>query len=197
MIRAKLDKMQRPFPHRRTSVAGHHQHSEYGLLRQAATERNEASFSSNVKHCFKLIQTTHHCEVLNNVGENNILPPGMQRQLFKLSSFVKPACPSLNTTEKVQAATVRWMSQILSILMEHYNNLTASLVASAPTWDTDAFNKAISWAKSRYRRKLTDSSLELAKTWLMGANWEPPRRELGTEVEQQMKSFSIRLYCRF
>lgn len=96
---------------------GHRQNSEYGRRRQAVTHNNDGSFSVTVKHYFKLLQTTHHTEILMGGRENGILPPGMQRQLTKLSSFIKPACPSSDTLGKIQTVTKDWMSAILTILL--------------------------------------------------------------------------------
>lgn len=64
------------------------------------------------------------------------------------------------------------MSQILIFFIEHYETQTATLL-SLPTLNEEAFNKAINWAKNRYKRKLTDASVTVAKSLLQGEEQTP------------------------
>lgn len=167
---------------------GHRQNSEYGRRRQAVTHNNDGSFSVIVKHYFKLLQTTHHTGILVNGRDNGVLPPGMQRQLTKLSGFIKPACPSPGTLNRVQTVTKDWMSRILEILLEHYDTQTATLLNSLPTWNEEAFNKATSWAKNRYKRKLTDASITAVRSLLQGEGRTPETglRSTSTPVRNRL-----------
>lgn len=110
------------------------------------------------KKYFKLLQSTHHLEILNRAFRDNQLPPGMTKQVLKLTKFIKPACPNSCTSERVSRMTQNWMKEILKILIEHYETTISSLLNDQEEFDLEAFNKAITWAKTRYKRKFTDSS---------------------------------------
>lgn len=118
------------------------------------------------KKYFKLLQATHHSEILNRDFQERQLPPGMTRQVQKLTKFIKPACPTASTTSRVSKMTHSWMKEILKILLEHYDSTISSLLDEPEPFDLEAFEKAIKWAKSRYGRKLTPSSIDTAKNLL-------------------------------
>lgn len=65
------------------------------------------------------------------------------------------------------------MSEILTILLEHYDSQTATLLNSLPSWNEEAFNKATNWAKNRYKRKLTDTSVTVVRSLLQGEERTP------------------------
>lgn len=78
------------------------------------SHKNDSSFPATGN--FMLLQTTHHIVILAGRRENGVIPPGMQKSLTKLSGFVKPACPC----QIRYRWPLKWMSQVLLILLEHY-----------------------------------------------------------------------------
>lgn len=120
------------------------------------------------KQYFKLLQAIHHLEILKKASEDGILPPGMTRQISKLTKFIKPSSPNNATTTKVNLMTKQWMEGILGILLEHYDHTVATLLDTLGHFNLDAFDKAVRWARTRYRRKFTTSSADTARSLLQG-----------------------------
>lgn len=54
------------------------------------------------KQYFKLIQAMHHELVIENCIETETFPVGMTKQANKLTHFIKPSCPNVNTTRKIK-----------------------------------------------------------------------------------------------
>lgn len=125
---------------------------------QIMTSANQTS--TLTKTYFKLIQAIHHAEILENANRTNNPPPGMTRQVFKLTDFVKPACPNTETRNKIKQNTDVWMKKTLHILLEHYDELIKEKLRGVERLDREVFEKAVGWAKSRYKKKLTNSSVE-------------------------------------
>lgn len=183
------------------SALGHRRNGECGSRGQAVTHNMDSGFAIIVKLYFKLIQVLHHMEILSVGKQNGTLPPGMQRQLIKLSGFIKPACPTENISNKVWSITKDWIAQILMTLLEHYEMQKSTLLVDKPDWNLEAFNKATHWARNRYKKKLTDSSVSLARHLLergedcrgdgMGCEDTPvgPRNTSGVE-ESRLRTFS-------
>lgn len=46
------------------------------------------------KTYFKLIQVTHHLQIISSALSTQSYPKGMMKQTSKLSQFIKPACPN-------------------------------------------------------------------------------------------------------
>lgn len=123
--------------------------------------------TSLAKTYFKLFQTVHHLEILNSAFQNKQLPPGMTKQVIKLTTFIKPACPNSTTRERVSNMTNNWMKEILKILIEHYEQTKSTLLDIREPFHADAFDRATSWAKARYKRKFTNSSVDTVKALLL------------------------------
>ncbi|KAL2077891.1 hypothetical protein ACEWY4_025576 [Coilia grayii] len=115
------------------------------------------------KQYFKIIQTTHHMEILNQAQQTGSLPQGMGRQVKKLTEFVKPACPNPIVYDKIRINTQVWMIETLKILIQHYNNTLADLKWNLGPFHPEAWDKATRWAKTRFRKKLTNNTLTQAK----------------------------------
>lgn len=115
-----------------------------GKLGQQIHSSNSAGMSvvsfQLTKKYFKVLQATHHSVILTKTFQQGQLPPGMTRQVQKLTKFIKPACPTTSTT--------------------------SALLIGSEGFSLEAFDKAVQWAKSRYGKKLTTSSIEAAKRLL-------------------------------
>lgn len=130
-------------------------------------DRESSSFPLHLaKTYFKVFQTVHHLEILNLALQNKQLPPGMTKQVLKLTKFIKPACPNSTTTERVSNMTNNWMKEILKILIEHYEQTKFNLLEIREPFHAEAFDRATSWAKNRYKRKFTNSSSNTVKDLL-------------------------------
>ena len=164
----------RPERHNRFNVSSGT--NKQGELRQqprtTGNTDNNTRLAYITKKYFKLIQTTHHAEILSEARQNGALPPGMKRQIYNLTSFIKPACPNTIITDKVKQTTHDWMGNILNILIEHYDTVIATLLTDLEELDLAAFDKAVGWARSRFRRKLTHSSLDTVRTLISNLNTE-------------------------
>ena len=112
---------------------------------------------------FKILQAVHHAEILADNFKRESLPKGLQNQVKKLSSGIKPSSPNENVNERIRLNTMQWMSNNMSILREHYDQVLATELETAGPFDHQSFDKAITWAKNRYRRKLTTSSIDTCK----------------------------------
>jgi len=118
------------------------------------------------KKYFKLLQAIHHSEILAHSASTGSSPPGMSRQVMKLAAFIKPASPTVETLEKVKQNTVEWLENNLCILREHYDSVLALGLEALPSFNEEAFHKAVQWSRVRYRRRFTTSSAETLRTML-------------------------------
>lgn len=109
---------------------------------------------------FKFIQATHHAEILENSIQTNLPPPGMKRQVSRLTDFIKPACPNMETYNKIKLNTDEWIKRTLEILVEHYDGVMMEQLRVLDKFDNESFEKAIGWAKTRYKKKLTKTSID-------------------------------------
>ncbi|XP_073669419.1 uncharacterized protein [Paramisgurnus dabryanus] len=116
------------------------------------------------KKYFKLLQAIHHSEILLKSVSENFYPPGMYRQVNKLTAFIKPSSPNPETLEKVKQNTTLWMNQNMTILREHYDAVIATGLQNIGVYNDKAFEKAVSWSRMRYKRKFTESSVETLKS---------------------------------
>ncbi|KAL2076351.1 hypothetical protein ACEWY4_028052 [Coilia grayii] len=138
-------------------------------------ERSPISLQLTKKY-FKLLQAVHHIEILDRAKKEKQLPPGMTRQIHKLTKFIKPACPNQTTTTRVTNITNKWMVDILEILLAHYESTISDILEILEEFDLEALNKAINWAKSRYRKKFTNSSVDKVKDLLQPETIDNPPR---------------------
>lgn len=84
---------------------------------------------------------------------------GMVRQVNKLAAFIKPSSPNQQTLAKVKLNTSRWMENNMHILREHYDGVIALCIQNTSTYNQEALDKAVMWAKARYKHKFTSSSV--------------------------------------
>nr|XP_029604683.1 uncharacterized protein LOC115190770 isoform X3 [Salmo trutta] len=118
------------------------------------------------KGYFKALQAIHHSEILDNSAVNHSVPAGMVRQVNKLAAFIKPSSPNQQTLEKVKLNTSRWMENNMHILREHYDGVIALCIQNSSTYNQAALDKAVMWAKARYKHKFTSSSVNTLKNML-------------------------------
>ncbi|KAF3852868.1 hypothetical protein F7725_006223 [Dissostichus mawsoni] len=85
----------------------------------------------------------------------------MAKKVNLLTSFVKPAAPNSKVLNLAEANTQFWMNRNLDILKEHYTDLLQDLSFNLDPFSRDAYDRAINWARQRYHKKLTPSSMDL------------------------------------
>lgn len=109
------------------------------------------------KQYFKFIQATHHKHIIDKAITMHVFPPGMMRQVNRLTDFIKPAAPTEHTRTKVAENTTTWMQKNMIILQEHYSSTISSL-NNTPK-DPLALQIAIGWARKRYGQRLTPETI--------------------------------------
>ena len=136
-------------PHRDTHYNQQHTHS---LTQPPDPETRQAS-----KQYFKLLQATHHRQIIDKAIATQTFPPGMMRQVNRLTDFIKPAAPTEHTRTKVANNTTHWMHTNMTILQEHYLATIATLntIPENPL----ALQIAIGWAKKRYGHRITPETI--------------------------------------
>ena len=112
-----------------------------------------------VKAYFKILQCIHHLEILENCLKTKVCPMGMKRKVEKLASFIKPASPDSFIQTVITAHTESWLWDCIMALRNHYADLADAIHSNLGPFQPAAECKAIKWARSRYRRKLTPSSI--------------------------------------
>ncbi len=121
----------------------------------------------NTKKYFKILQAVHHAEILLDMTNRDTLPQGMLKQVNRLSSSIKPSSPNETVRDLVRQNTMKWMTDNMQILRQHYDSVLASELENIGHFDSATFEKAVSWAKNRYKRKLTASSVETCRGLLL------------------------------
>lgn len=107
---------------------------------------------------FKLLQAVHHAEVIDLAQSSGVFPAGMYKQVQKVTSFTKPS-PNAETTARVKENTDQWMLVNMNILKLHYDQIIARGIQDLPPFNLAASEKAIGFGKTRYRDKLTATSI--------------------------------------
>ncbi|XP_029629921.1 leucine-rich repeat extensin-like protein 5 isoform X2 [Salmo trutta] len=115
---------------------------------------------------FKLIQATHHMEVVEKALKNQAFPTGMMRQVHRVTNFIKPSSPTDSTTIKLSQNTHQWMQNNMYILQTHYQSVTHTIKQQINTPNTLALTIAIGWAHKRYKHKLTPTTITRVETIL-------------------------------
>lgn len=132
------------------------------------------------KQYFKLIQAIHHKRNIDHSIHTNTFPPGMLRQVTRLTDFIKPAAPTAETHTRISDNTTTWMKNNMTILHHHYTTIIHSL-PDTPT-DPLALQIAIGWARKRYSHKLSPETIHMAEHLL--------RTPAPTPTPTQMTSFA-------
>ncbi|XP_078022177.1 uncharacterized protein LOC144462332, partial [Epinephelus lanceolatus] len=116
------------------------------------------------KQYFKLIQALHHKHIMDTALATGTFPPGMLRQVTRLTDFIKPSTPTIETRNRIYENTTQWMQNTISILQQHYT-------ATIDTIDTSSHNPlalqiATGWARKRYGSRLTTNTLQAVQQLL-------------------------------
>ncbi|KAM7401467.1 hypothetical protein PAMA_005596 [Pampus argenteus] len=106
-------------------------------------------------------EAIHHKHIINHAISSGTFPPGMMRQVNRLTDFIKPAAPSQETRIKVQNNTTHWMTTNMNILHEHYEHTILTL--SNLTYNSTALQIATGWARKRYNTRLRTETLQTAE----------------------------------
>jgi hypothetical protein len=78
------------------------------------------------KQYFKLLQAINHAEILAELQRTGSFPPGMMKQVVRLTAFIKPSSPNSSTLALVKENTDHWMDTNMGILVEHYDSALAA-----------------------------------------------------------------------
>ncbi|KAG7467708.1 hypothetical protein JOB18_018490, partial [Solea senegalensis] len=81
----------------------------------------------------------------------------MNRQVQRLTDFIKPSTPTTATYNKIHNNTTRWMQNTMLILQDHYHTTITSLL-STPL-NPLALQIATGWARKRYGPRLMQQTL--------------------------------------
>src|SRR4029434_1285036 len=136
-------------------------------------ERNPLSKNPHIdltKSYFKLLQCIHHLEILNKCISDNTCPIGMRRKVDHLTGFIKPASPDNNILTRIGQNTNIWMMNNIIALRDHYDTLSVAIHTGLGPFQPVAADKAIRWARIRYQRKLTGSSINTFHSRLLVTN---------------------------
>ena len=131
---------------------------------------NHSAASDSVpqtKLYFKILQAVHHLEILDCHVEKGTCPPGMKRQILKLSQFIKPSSPNDITSDKIKDNTMNWLRTNLQILHNHYNTVIQASIPQLRCFVEADYERALQWGRARYRHKLTPSSTIILKDILI------------------------------
>lgn len=136
-------------PHTRTQT----RNTSESPIRQALDTQTRAA----AKHHFKLLQAVHHLETVETALETGQFPPGMTRQVIRLTQFIKPSSPTETTQEKVKQNTEYWMETNMTILQQHYTQTITELTDIRG--NQLAFRVATNWAKRRFGTRLDPDTI--------------------------------------
>lgn len=90
-------------------------HGNRNRYRHPGTPRD--SFSTMVRLIYKMIQSLHHLQILEGK-----IPRGIEKQVNKLTKFIRPANPSQETLCKIATNANTWARETRQILIEHYQS---------------------------------------------------------------------------
>lgn len=127
---------------------------------------NTPSTQHTTKTYFKLIQAIHHKQIIEHALNTQTFPAGMMKQVTKLTDFIKPSSPNIETKQKVADNTKNWMSANMHILHEHYQAILNTLSPTGFPFNNSAFQTAVRWAQHRYKHKLRDSTVPIVQSLL-------------------------------
>ena len=127
-------------------------------------EKRDPKFSLVVKNLFKLIQVLHHLAICR--GQlNGQLTKGFMAKLEDLTRFPRPACPTDKLAAEFKIVGVEWVKGVTGVLITHYTSQIAELsrlILASTLAKADfvrAQHLAESWARKRFRSKLSDKTL--------------------------------------
>ncbi|KAK2811578.1 hypothetical protein Q5P01_000179 [Channa striata] len=129
----------------------------------------DPQFAAQVRGFHKIIKLVHH---LQNVSPQSgeVGPRMIARMVDILSSFVKPAIPTIYTTDMIVGNAKNWGHTTLIILQNHYKDGLETLLKDLPAQMTtawrDAFVVASRWAR-RSLARVTQEVLDHAEALIM------------------------------
>jgi len=132
-------------------------HTDINYTRRTPYQPLEPATRKLTKHYFTLIQATHHKYTTDQAIATHIFPPGMLRQVIRLSAFIRPSTPTEYTHTQIHANTINWMHTNMIILQQHYKN-TLHTPTPSP-FNLLAFQIATGWARKRYGPRLTQETV--------------------------------------
>lgn len=114
------------------------------------------------------MQAIHHAEVVEVAQNTATFPGGMFKQVQKLTIFIKLPSPNgVLMAKKIKENAHKWMFNNMDVLQKHYNEVTATIVKLLPNFEQVASEKAILFAKMRYKHRLTPQTIESFKKKLI------------------------------
>lgn len=87
-----------------------------------------------------------------------------------MTAFIKPASSNSTVFQQVKENTDRWIHNNFLILREHYDQVISNNLLQLPNFQMEAYNKALKWARARYGRTLTVSSIGMLHSMIMISN---------------------------
>ena len=118
------------------------------------------------KSYFIMLKALHHTEILDKSLKEDSAPPGMLRKVTQLTSFIKPANPNTIILNKVKEHTHIWLQSNLASLKQHYTDVIAAKLAETRRLSRPALSLATKWAKLRYKKKFTHSTVVTLRSFL-------------------------------
>lgn len=113
---------------------------------------------------FKLLQAVHHLEHIEHAIDTGTHPPGMLKQIQKLTNVMKPSSPTPQIHRLIEKNTIEWMNKNLDILLDHYEATIAELIIVRKS--LLAFKVASNWTTKRYGHRLHPNTLSRTYTLL-------------------------------
>lgn len=97
-----------------------------------------------IKDIFKLIQALHQLQIVDHAINADTFPSGMNRQVTRLTAFIKPSSPTEDFQKSV-ADNKTWMQTNVTLLQQHHSDIIANEAA---------LTVASGWAQKRYGPRL-------------------------------------------
>lgn len=144
-----------------------------GEINEAQTLHNAPTLMTQhtislTKVYFRLIQITHHIQIISSALITQSHPKGMKRQVIKLSQFIKPACP--NILQQISHNTNQWMDLNMRCLLDHYNEMQLNLLQETTNFVQSDWERACKWAHNRFKHKLQPQTLTKVKELISSVN---------------------------
>ena len=132
------------------------------------------------KTYFKLLQSIHHTEILSEALITGIPPLGMARKVAYLTAFIKPAAPDYIVLTEIKNNTIDWLNNNLRILQKQYGRIREDFPLTLSPFSEEALDRALRWARQRYGRRLSPSSITTLRSLLtsLTADLPPPTTPL-------------------
>ena len=104
----------------------------------------------------------------------------MARKVAYLTAFIKPAAPDDIVLTEIKNNTIDWLNNNLRILQKHYGRIRKDFPLTLSPFSEEALDRALRWARQRYGRGLTPSSITTLRSLLtsLTADLPPPTTPL-------------------